>query len=181
MNRFHLLFSTLLLGSPLSWVQAETVFPQPAEREIIVDTESSQSPTLVEKTRESLGEGLEQIQQKGASALQKSGEYGGELVTRGQQSAEQAWSSTRQTSAEWAEKSVDAANRAGDAVARATNATVQTGAAAWESTKEASAELWDKGQQVGDVVKTEIVGTDGATVPVIDKSRSLGHLHHLDQ
>ena len=174
LNRFHLIFSTLLLGSWLSWVQAETVVPQLSDPEIISNNESSQAPTLVDRTRESLGEGLEQIQQKGASALQKSGEYGDELVTRGQQSAEQVWSSTRQTSAEWAGKSVDAANRAGDAVVRATHATIQTGAAAWDSTKEASAELWEKGQQVGDVVKTEIVGTDGAAAPVIDKSAPLG-------
>ena len=170
MNRFHLLVSTLFLGSLSSWVQAETTLPPVSGSELVVSAEPKQAPTMVGRARNNLGEGIEQIQQTGASALKRGGEYGGDLVNRGQQAAEKAWSSTQRTSAEWTEKSLDSASRAGEAVARATNNTVQSGAAAWDATKQVSVELWEKGQRVGHAAKQEIVGSDGPAAEVIDKS-----------
>lgn len=165
----HWLLSAIWLSAAGSWAQAETDTPPVLEPETVFIDELP-APGMVDRARETLDDGLQRLQSSGAAGLKNSREIGGELVGRGQRAVEQGWSSTKKTSAEWAEKSVDAGSRAADSVARVTHRSMQAGAEAWESTKTTSTELWQKGQQLGDTVKQEVVGIDGPAAEVIDKS-----------
>ena len=163
------LLSAVWLSGAGTWAQAETDsqhFPEPET----VFIEESPAPGVVDRARETLDDGLQKLQTSGAAGLKSSREMGGELVDRGQRAVEQGWSSTKKTGADWAEKSVDAGSRAADSVARVTHRSIEAGAEAWESTKTTSSELWQKGQQLGDTVKREIVGIDGPAAEVINKS-----------
>ncbi|MBL4621891.1 MAG: hypothetical protein JKY89_05785 [Immundisolibacteraceae bacterium] len=166
------LFSAVLLAGTATLVQAEANLPPVPDPETVFITESP-SPGMVDRAREGLNDGLQRLQSSGSAGFKSSREMGGRLVERGQHAAGRAWSSTKQTSADWADKSTDAASRAGDSVARFTDRSIQAGAEVWESTKAYSTEIWQKGQQVGETVKSEIVGIDGPPAEVINKSAPL--------
>ena len=171
MTIFHrLCFSISLLGMVNS-VQAEADLPQHPEPEIFFVEESQwQPPAMAVPVDLDLMSESRSVEVVGSETHQAEVSLGEKLVAPSKEAVRKAWSSTRETGAEWAEKSSDSASRAGAAVARVTNNSLQAGSEAWDATRQYSTELWEKGQRVGVVVKREIVGVDGPVAEVIDKS-----------
>lgn len=144
------------------------------ETDNTVTAATTPEPTLIDRTTETVGAGVETVRSATVSATRKTVEHGGQWIEQGKQGAGEAWSKTREISGAIATKTVEGAGVGVDYIRDGTgklvDKTVDVSEAAWQSTKEHSSTAWNKSREVANRVKKEVVGTEESQAEVIDKS-----------